>query len=254
MTKGRGSSRKVIPISQNVGRSAVVRYKGLGRVAPSKSYLVNIVKDDVELEYLSNIHDDMQFINKMRNLKENVIKAVGQSEYDNWIKLYVDIRSGAFDFEGYARRNNIHRSLWGRMHKLSTLDKFESVLRTKGYSPEIISDFNAMYHYDFGYHDLDGVERNKFDSVASLVYPAVEKHLDIALIDEEREEYSISRKRREELHEAFLSAYDRKYMFKDGYKKVDLDASAGTKKSEPTVEEEEFDATMYAGAIAGGGI
>ncbi|NOQ37575.1 hypothetical protein GQ472_01675 [archaeon] len=252
ITRGRGAGRKVIPIGIGIRKPVVVRYEGLGRVAPSKAYLTDIVKDDTELEYLSDIHDDMQFINKMRNLKSRVVKAIGQSEYDRWIKLYNDIDSGAFDFDEYVRRNKVHISLWRHIRHMSDIEKFEAVLKHKRYSPDIISDFTAMYHYDFGYHDLDGVSRLKFFHVAKLVYPAVRKYLDTDLIDEEPQYYYISGKRREMLHEKFLREYNNKYGNRDGYQRVELDASVGTKEGEPP--EDEFDASLYAGAIAGGAI
>lgn len=250
-TKGRGTNRTVVPIHQSVNKPVIVKYAGLGKVASSKAYLTRIVKDDEELEYLSDLHNDMQFINKTRNLKANVVRVVGEREYDRWVRLYKNIDSGDFDFGDYVRRNKVHKSLWGHIH-MSNVDKFEAVLRHEGHSREVISDFGAIYHYYFVYHDMDGVERGKYDHVANLLYPAVKKYLDIDMIDKERPYFDISSERRKELHEAFLREYHNKYSSRRGYLRLDLDPSVGT--AERTAEDDEFDATMYAGAIAGGGI
>ncbi|NOQ37592.1 hypothetical protein GQ472_01765 [archaeon] len=227
MTKGKGQSRKIIPMK---GRQEP-KPKGIRRDVSEQfydipKYIRDITLYENERGYLMALHKDRQLLNHLRNIQAGLISNIGAVEYHRLVGLYVDVQLSVFDIGKYMRSKGIPALMYWL---LSTSDKFKMMLRTKGLSDKDISDFMYLHGNDYKFTGIDGNQyklRSSIfsrDTITEDMQPSFDRYLNMRTTFPigvtKRGRYVKDDKRIDQLKTLSDKIYHKAYKDKRGYLK-----------------------------------
>ncbi|NOQ37588.1 hypothetical protein GQ472_01740 [archaeon] len=233
ITKGRGTGRKVIPMTSK-SRSKVPALDMSDRFYSMPQYILHMTLDEDERIYLQKLHENYQLLNHLRLAKRDLIGHIGDDTYSGWVKLMCDIDDGSFDADSFLKSKGAYRY---HLFTVSVDHKFRAVLRAQGVGDRFIDDFLYIYGRHYKFVGIDGLSYDiKFplahygDMIMTSMKPAFNKYIGMSSIfyfrdDDDFKRYTVFidlsfKDRWKSLSSMMDKKYHEAYKDKKGYLKV----------------------------------
>lgn len=225
ITKGRGKTKKVIPLKGRVSSNALVPKQFY---ADMPIYMHGMARTTPEQRYLDSWHIDLQLLNHLRGIQNHMISKVGAKRYAEIDRLYKDMKR-TFDIDGFLHSEGVsgYKRFW-----MSWDDKFRLMLHLKGIDQHFIDDFFYLRDRDFEFDGLDGkryhMKKDYLDLSKHLITPEIAPLFERYVSMNEKLSYynchpyenEVPEERVDALRRSHAVAYHEAYKNKRGYIKV----------------------------------